>query len=353
MEDKRVIEELRRALDKEWCVETVKYLISENVKPQAGVPAEPNHRQRVPPRRDGGCFTCGQVDHWRRDCPMNQGSTMQYQSREVEAKDDARDCRWLQSDRATSPGTEQTLSSYLELLTETGPIQCLVDSGAEKSVFPVDCVDECRVEDTRSTLRAANGTVIPVVGEAEIPVAVSGVKSKVRVSDQVPEPILGHDWLEREEAIVDFGGKWLVLRGNWCRLQSKPVSGCVRSVVVEWDVRVPPRCAYDGGTRAKCRVPTQAAGDAAPMWKKRKKGRDRTPAPEQRDCDAREDSRVDGTGKVAEEDAELEGTPDGGVVVPPPDQESSCGSTENVSLPLPKTPVRARNPPRKFKDYLM
>ena len=167
MEDKRIIEELRRALDRKECVEVVKKLVRDNEKPQAGPPAEPNPRQRAPPRRDGGCFTCGQTDHWHRDCPMNQVSATQHQLREDEP-DDSKDCRRLQSDRATLPDTQQVMSSYLELSTEGGPIQCLVDSGAETSVFPASCVDECLVEDTENILRAANGTVIPVIGEAEI-----------------------------------------------------------------------------------------------------------------------------------------------------------------------------------------
>ena len=143
------------------------------------------------------------------------------------------------------------MSSYLKLSTELGDVQCLVDSGADTSIFPASYVNPSLVRRTRNTLRAANGTLIAAIGEAEIPVEISGVKSKIRVivSDHVPEPMIGLDWLEKEEVMVDFGGKWLVLHGKRCKLLSKPFSGWVRRVVVEADVQIPQRCEYNLSTK--------------------------------------------------------------------------------------------------------
>ena len=67
-------EELQRALGRKECLEAARNLVPSDMTPPAGQQANPPPRQRAPPpprRNDGGCFNCGQPDHWARSCPQN------------------------------------------------------------------------------------------------------------------------------------------------------------------------------------------------------------------------------------------------------------------------------------------
>mgnify|MGYP003389980841 FL=1 len=270
LDSERRNEELRKALERKDCVETVKKMV-----PAAMALADEKRAAELPrPARwqargnQTGCFNCGQLDHWRRDCPLDKEKRVPTQQKSENAKGGPGDNKSFQSNRAVIPGRKQTMSSYMEVMTAAGPVQCLIDSGAETSIFPASYVDPRLVRKTKNSLRAANGTVIPVVGEAEIPVEIAGVRSKVRVivSDHVPEPMIGHDWLEKEGAMVDFGGRWLVLHGTRCKLQAKPFSGWIRRVVVATDVQVPRRCEYNLSTKVEYSRLAQTVRDVSPLW---------------------------------------------------------------------------------------
>ena len=72
IDKERENEELRRALGRKECLDTVRNLVPNAMVPQAtqAAASESAQGQRGPPRRnDGGCFRCGGLDHWKQNCP--------------------------------------------------------------------------------------------------------------------------------------------------------------------------------------------------------------------------------------------------------------------------------------------
>ena len=91
-------------------------------------------------------------------------------------------------------------------------------------------------------LCAANGSAIPVVGEAEIslkrgrlclPVFVS-------VSPFIKEPLLGADWLQRNHCLWNFGENHIVIKGKRVPLQRRRGGNQMcRRIAVKEDTVVP------------------------------------------------------------------------------------------------------------------
>lgn len=95
---------------------------------------------------------------------------------------------------------------------------------------------------TNIRVYAANGTKIPVMGVVTIKFHVAGVpvSCKFLVSDAVDEPMLGIDWLERNDCTWDFVRGTLVISGKEVPLVGRPRKPVIRRVYVMDDVRVPP-----------------------------------------------------------------------------------------------------------------
>ena len=130
------------------------------------------------------------------------------------------------------------------MIVDNRPVQCLIDSGSEASIFPSKYVRQESIQRTNNSLRAANGSNIPVLGEAVVPIRVGGFRSDIKAisSDHIPEPMIGYDWLRDVGAVLDFGGNRLMLNGRWYILQSKVFTGWVRRIVVQADTQVPNFC---------------------------------------------------------------------------------------------------------------
>lgn len=100
---------------------------------------------------------------------------------------------------------------------------------------------------TNIRVYAANGTKIPVMGVVTIKFHVAGVpvSCKFLVSDAVDEPMLGIDWLERNDCTWDFVRGTLVISGKEVPLVGRPRKPVIRRVYVMDDVWVPPRTQVD------------------------------------------------------------------------------------------------------------
>ena len=136
-------------------------------------------------RNEGGCFTCGETNHWERDChqnrvggwrssegPQKQGLRRDNQRSKTEVWKRAQ-AKW-----AVAPQPKGVTSSYLEVMIDGRATQCLLDSGSEISVFPSKFIPPGGMKETCRRFRAANGTEIPVRGEVEVPVEIAGFKRK-------------------------------------------------------------------------------------------------------------------------------------------------------------------------------
>jgi predicted aspartyl protease len=118
-----------------------------------------------------------------------------------------------------APGRSQATSAYLKMIVDNRPVQCLIDSGSEASILPSKYVRQESIQRTNNSLRAANGSNIPVLGEAVVPIRVGGFRSDIKaiISDHIPEPMIGNDWLRDVGAVLDFGGNHLMLNGYCSR----------------------------------------------------------------------------------------------------------------------------------------
>ena len=134
------MEEMGRAVERKECTETVRNLVPSGMVPPDRQVTDSTAQQRAPRRGNnrGQCFNCGQDDHWRRDCPhpprarrdpngqhAGQGSSGQ-----------PAEGRQVQSNRAVASGRNGATSGYLEARIDGRPVQCVVDTGSETSIFP-------------------------------------------------------------------------------------------------------------------------------------------------------------------------------------------------------------------------
>ena len=231
--------------------------------------------QRQPPGRNGGaCFNCQQLGHWKNECPYSPKGRGPYQGQRTYQGDSqtepkgASGGQQVHTNRAVTQGLKQATSAYVEVRIEGKPIQCLVDSGAETSIFPLDCIEPEWLRPTTNTLKAANGSEIPVNGEALVPITLPGFKCNVKaiISEHVPEPMLGYDWLRDVGALVDFGRRCLIVNNRRYRLYSRSFTGWIRRIVVQHDVQIPDRCEYDVSTKVEFSRFAQTTPEAASLW---------------------------------------------------------------------------------------
>ena len=121
-------------------------------------------------------------------------------------------------------GTEDNCkrATYLRAVIANQERDCLLDTGSEISLLPAGIVDRSLVMRTNHTLKAANGTSIPVLGQATVPIQVGSSSSTVTglVSEHVAEVMLGIEWLTENQVIWDFNSATIWINGQYIKLQA-------------------------------------------------------------------------------------------------------------------------------------
>ena len=100
---------------------------------------------------------------------------------------------------------------------------CLLDTRSEITVIPACVADQLTIRPTRQQLLAANGTEIHIIGEAPIQ-AYAGTKLvdiTGLVSEHVCDVMLGIDWLQDNEAVLNFATGEIALHGQVVKLLHK------------------------------------------------------------------------------------------------------------------------------------
>ena len=102
-------------------------------------------------------------------------------------------------------------------------VSCLVDSGCELTLLPARMVKPSQIKETRTKVKAANGTAIPVLGTTCVKGKIGKDMVTIRglVSEQVSEPMLSIEWLKENKALWDFDKGTLQLRGRTHRLVAR------------------------------------------------------------------------------------------------------------------------------------
>jgi len=124
-------------------------------------------------------------------------------------------------------------------------VLCLVDSGCHVTLVPqslVESVRGLRVKPAQHTLRAANETVITVVGEVTLPLRLDGrcIRTAAFVFPDVEELMLGLNWLRKHRCMCDFAGNKIYVDGYAAvPVAPKRLSRCRRLYVQDTVVLTP------------------------------------------------------------------------------------------------------------------
>jgi hypothetical protein len=138
----------------------------------------------------GTCFNCGDIGHWRPDCPNKRrksrtsGSTNQGQVGVI-----------------TNP--HQRAEIYVRATVNGRKAITIFDMGCEHSIVSSRLVSADEMKPTDMKLFAANGTDIPLMGALAVNLMLEQVplKAEVVVTGVIDELILGIDWLTSQGAI--------------------------------------------------------------------------------------------------------------------------------------------------------
>jgi len=135
----------------------------------------PRSRQRI---SKNTCRKCCEKGHWARECLGKGTITAQSGTKLI----------------ATSNGSStRSADVYLPVTIRSKRTLALLDTGCETSVVGRRLVPDANLEPTSNRLFAANGTVIPLLGQLDVNFTVNRhrISPKVVVSEALHELILG------------------------------------------------------------------------------------------------------------------------------------------------------------------
>jgi len=147
------------------------------------------------------CFKCGEPGHIARECLQQSNAGVQL------VRDDNTD--------GLSRMVPVDCYRYLRVTLCRQVVDCLLDSGSEVCLLPCDVVPPNCIRATESTLTAANGVSIPILGAASLPLSIGRFSTTITalVSRHVTEPILGIDFLVINGIVWDFAKSSITVAG--------------------------------------------------------------------------------------------------------------------------------------------
>jgi len=129
------------------------------------------------------------VRHWAKDCPKPK------QPAKEQAQANSISCELVSPTRV-----------YVTAYVDGRPIQCLLDSGCERSIISRNVIPRAKLTHTRYDLTVADKASLPILGDTDLCFEIDGncFEANVSVSPAIDDFLLGSDWLEANRATWDF-----------------------------------------------------------------------------------------------------------------------------------------------------
>ena len=122
-------------------------------------------------------------------------------------------------------------SVYIELVIGNSRHKAMLDTGSDVTLIPAELADMSRVRGSNRKLRAANGTLINLLGEWKTTVRLENfhLSMEFLVSDQIDEILIGMDWMRAHRCQLLLDSMTLSLHGRRLQLIEKvTVNRCLR-----------------------------------------------------------------------------------------------------------------------------
>jgi len=139
------------------------------------------------------CYGCGGLGHIGRNCP----------NRAIPGAKPAEQAHIVKSEDARSMIDHPV---YIKAFFKRKELTFLVDTGCDRSIMPRKLIPHAPLWSADCRLYAANGTPISVMGEVMLDIRLCNeiIPTRFIVSNNVAEPMLGSDWLRKNEITWDF-----------------------------------------------------------------------------------------------------------------------------------------------------
>ena len=122
-------------------------------------------------------------------------------------------------------------SVYIELVIGDSRHKAMLDTGSDVTLIPAGLADMSQIRGSSRKLRAANGTLINLLGEWKTTVRLENLHLSMEflVSDQIDEILIGIDWMRAHRCQLLLDSMTLSLHGRRLQLIEKvTVNRCLR-----------------------------------------------------------------------------------------------------------------------------
>jgi len=132
---------------------------------------------------------------------------------------------------------------YLRARIGEERVNCLLDSGSERSLIGRKLIPDVELEPVQLDLYAANDTPIPLVGKVTLTLQIGNreLVTELIVVDNLEEVILGYDWLSHHQCQWDFARNVITVLGETFQLRRRATRAYVRRIYVAEDLVIPAR----------------------------------------------------------------------------------------------------------------